>query len=765
MRRSVPVSQNPNAPLMRIAIVVAAMACIAVCILLVIAALTPDAVLPSPWSAFWDPQSWQVVTLAMVVAIAMGLLVSSRGRMEHSARRFAGILVLGTTAVGLGLAAYAPCAGESVAFWSPLTWAIGLFVGSAPEVFGMVAGCPADPPLALTVARILAVATVGLGFALAAAVVFRSQLDVLRMRRARSRIVVDGPLDVSLAAAAAIRERSAPGTLIVVRAEPNDPPPPLQRQAGVIVLRWADSADVVLRAFSVRRGRVALEALYLLSPDTGTNMLRFERLSQQLDAVGVEGHVRAVVRIDDAWLAEHWRRRQVDRPGWAVDAVGVNEATAHRLVSRWADDGHDLIAAHGDSGLVLAVAAEVAQRQRELDAQRSADGPHPPRIVIVGRGAETLLRQHALHQRAFGNTSDTIDALETDEPATGFAEALAGARSPAVMTAPGSDAPEVSPTELAATHPEWPVYAQVAEHGAIPKEPVMEGLYPFALSFSDFGAPDRWERVARIAHANFLADYGVDPTIPARRPWDEGLPAFYKESNLRLIRVTLSSAVAVGRSWGPVAADADPEDVLPTHEQLEAMAEREHESWRAHYLAAGWRFATKRDDARRRHPLLIAWSELDESNREKSRNSVRDALRLLRTLGYVSRPARDAPPAWAPYRRLGEVTAEVLTRPWTWKTAAGSTMRAQEGDWRVRDGERVWSVRAPEFAATYEPAAEGRWRRRGVVRAMQSRSVTTIETLEGPARAEPGDWIVEGQGGERWVVPAAHFAQAYELQQ
>lgn len=758
-------TQNSNAVLTRAAIVVVATACIAVGILLVVAALTPDAVLPPPWATFWDPQSWQVVTLAVGLAIALGLLVSSRGRMQHSARRFAGILVIGIAAGGLGLAAYTPCAGDAVPFWSPLTWAIGLFVGSEPEVFGVVAGCPADPPLALTVARILAVATVGLSFALAAAVVFRSQLDVLRMRRARSRVVVDGPLDVSLAAAGAIRERSAPGTLIVVRADANDPPPPVHRQAGVVVLRWADSVDVVLRAFSLRRGRVALEALYLLSPDTGTNMLRFERLSQQLDAVGVEGHVRAVVRIDDAWLAEHWRRRQVDRPGWAVDAVGVNEATAHRLVSRWAADGNDLVAAYGDSDLVLAVAAEVAQRGRELDAQRSADGPRPPRIVIVGRGAETLLRQHALHQRAFGNATDAVDAFETDEPDTGFAKALAGAGSPAVMIAPGSAALEVSPTELAATHPEWPVYAQVAEHGAIPKEPVMERLYPFALSFSDFGAPDRWERVARIAHANFLADYGVDPTIPARRPWDEGLPQFYKESNLRLIRVTLSSAVAVGRSWGPVAAGADPEDVHPTDAQLEAMAEREHESWRAHYLAAGWRFATKRDDARRRHPLLIAWSELDESNREKSRNSVRDALRLLRTLGYVSRPARDSAPTWARYRRLGEVTAEVLTDPWTWTTAAGSTMQAQVGDWRVRDGERVWSVRAPEFEATYEPTAEGRWRRRGVVRATQARSVTTVETLEGPARAEQGDWIVEGPGGERWVVPARHFPEAYELEQ
>ncbi|MGC5170155.1 RyR domain-containing protein [Microbacterium sp. DT81.1] len=752
--------------LRRIAIAIAAAACIAVGALLVVAALTPFGSPVGVWSPFWDPQSWQVVTLAVALALALGVLVFPRGHRQHSARPLAGILLIGTAAVGLGLAAYSTCARESVAFWSPLTWAFGLFVGSAPEVFGSVSGCPADPPLALTVARLLAIATVGLGFALAAAVVFRTQLDVLRMRRARSRVVVDGPLDVTLAAASAIRRRTAPGTLIIVRAEAIDPPPPLQRQAGIVVLRWGDSADGALRSFSLRRGRIALDALYLLSPDTGTNMLRFERLSQHLDAIRGDRHVRVVVRIDDAWVAEYWRRRQVDRPLWAVDAVGLNEATAQRLVTRWMDDGHDLVAVHGESGLVLAIAAEVAQRSRELKALRSAEGPRPPRIAIVGRDAEALVRQHALHQRAFGNAADDVDAFPCDDPTSGFTEALASARSPAVMTAPGSKRPRLSPTELAASRPGWPVYAQVADDGAIPEEPVMEGLYPFALSFSDFGgAPDRWERVARIAHTNFLADYGEDAAVPARRRWDAGLPAFYKESNVRLIRATLASAVAVGRSWGPATGDGDPGDVLPTEEQLEIMTQREHESWRAHYLAAGWRFGQRRDDARRRHPGLIEWSDLDEANREKSRRSVRDALALLRTLGYVSRPVRDAAGTWGRYRRLGEVTAELLTNGWTWETARGSTMEAHRGDWRVHDGERMWSVRAPEFEATYEPAGEGRWRRRGVVRAMQARTTTIVQTLEGTARAEPGDWVVEGQGGERWVVPSEHFQRTYAPEQ
>ena len=37
----------------------------------------------------------------------------------------------------------------------------------------------------------------------------------------------------------------------------------------------------------------------------------------------------------------------------------------------------------------------------------------------------------------------------------------------------------------------------------------------------------------------------------------------------------------------------------------------------------------------------------------------------------------------------------------------------------------------------------------------------TIETLEGPATAFAGDWVVRGADGEEWPVPAREFAERY----
>ena len=41
-----------------------------------------------------------------------------------------------------------------------------------------------------------------------------------------------------------------------------------------------------------------------------------------------------------------------------------------------------------------------------------------------------------------------------------------------------------------------------------------------------------------------------------------------------------------------------------------------------------------RDDANRRHPCLVPYAELPESEKEYDRNSVRQTLRAILSLGY-----------------------------------------------------------------------------------------------------------------------------------
>jgi hypothetical protein len=118
---------------------------------------------------------------------------------------------------------------------------------------------------------------------------------------------------------------------------------------------------------------------------------------------------------------------------------------------------------------------------------------------------------------------------------------------------------------------------------------------------------------------------------------------------------------------------------------------------------------------------------------------------------------------WRRYRRRGEVTAEKRPTEWTWRTSAGERMRAEAGDWAViDDAGRERSVAADLFESTYEQTGLHRYRRVGIVLATQATCRQIIPTLEGGAVAEEGDWIIQGQAGERWPVPAEHFEKTYE---
>ncbi|MDQ2636219.1 MAG: hypothetical protein M3Y83_04995, partial [Actinomycetota bacterium] len=49
-----------------------------------------------------------------------------------------------------------------------------------------------------------------------------------------------------------------------------------------------------------------------------------------------------------------------------------------------------------------------------------------------------------------------------------------------------------------------------------------------------------------------------------------------------------------------------------------------------------------------------------------------------------------------------------------------------------------------------------------IVQARPAEGDETVDTLEGPARAADGDWVVQGERGEQWVVPGEEFTRRYD---
>jgi len=187
------------------------------------------------------------------------------------------------------------------------------------------------------------------------------------------------------------------------------------------------------------------------------------------------------------------------------------------------------------------------------------------------------------------------------------------------------------------------------------------------------------------------------------------------------------------------------------------MAQAEHEDWCRYYERNHWTYGPVRNDDKRIHNKLVKWSEVEanEDILNAAVTSLATTLWSLRQLGYRSRPV------WRQFSRAGTVTAERQDTSWTWTSQSGHTMQANAGDWKVWANGETWSVRDNVFQNSYEHVEGDQWRRRGSVFVRRARPGEIIATLEGPAAAADGDWVVRGTEGEEWPVSAHQFAERY----
>jgi len=79
-------------------------------------------------------------------------------------------------------------------------------------------------------------------------------------------------------------------------------------------------------------------------------------------------------------------------------------------------------------------------------------------------------------------------------------------------------------------------------------------------------------------------------------------------------------------------------DNIPLTDNLlelrEAIAENAHDVWAAARIKDGWTYGTVRDDEKKKHPDLIPYSALPDSEKEYDRIMAFDTIRLVKKLGF-----------------------------------------------------------------------------------------------------------------------------------
>jgi len=74
-----------------------------------------------------------------------------------------------------------------------------------------------------------------------------------------------------------------------------------------------------------------------------------------------------------------------------------------------------------------------------------------------------------------------------------------------------------------------------------------------------------------------------------------------------------------------------PESLTPL---IEALAENVHDTWAKGRMDTGWTYGPVRDDAKKRHPCLVPYGELPESEKAYDRDTAISTLKLICKMGY-----------------------------------------------------------------------------------------------------------------------------------
>ncbi len=159
---------------------------------------------------------------------------------------------------------------------------------------------------------------------------------------------------------------------------------------------------------------------------------------------------------------------------------------------------------------------------------------------------------------------------------------------------------------------------------------------------------------------------------------------------------------------------------------------------------------------------VVPWTLLPADRRDRNIGYLRSQLTQLEDVDFVPVVPTGGPATAAEFERIGTVQARRLSARRTWTRRSGDELSGDAGDWRVRDNsgdERT--VRDMEFRASHLPLGGEEWRRTGRYIAWQVRETQVVRTMEGRAIAQPGDWVVEGYGGERWPVTDEQFRRTY----
>ena len=578
------------------------------------------------------------------------------------AHRWLLIGIMALVCLGLGMWGYTD-------LYPTLPWIDRLYVSLAlfrdtTTLYGGIHSAPRLPPpfpWPLEVARWLSPLTLVLAGLSALFAVLAEPFTRLRVRSFyRRHLVVCGLGHFGLRLAAAFRARGE--RVVVVDWAPASVALSRCRELSIPVLAGDATDPEVLRGAGVGRASrlVAVCGDNTVNDRIGVAAKRVVASGER--AGNRRGHLDCFVHVDDDQMCQRLEQSslaETDQKSVAISYVNVFRsggiallrAFPHSFAERDGRAPHLVVVGPDRVGLLVVVGAV-----REWWFDHRGDGPRLDLTLVTADAKEragSLRRRHPHFDEACRLSShdcDPADPMSDRLPSLG--DEGDWERTTVIVSYPDEGASLEATMKLAG---EVPPHVPIVVLTAGQTGPVtMIDRATSHLHYSNVATfplldrlcrPDVFvnsvtEQMARALHESYLEhrrlDGTLDPARPSHQPW-EMLEDTFRASNRDAAR---QFAARLDQAGYAVRLSDDWDVPLPAFsvDEVNRLAESEHQRWCEERRAAGWVFAPhliEPDVEHKRHPDLVAWSELAESRRELDREAQRELPALLARHGLA----------------------------------------------------------------------------------------------------------------------------------
>lgn len=512
-------------------------------------------------------------------------------------------------------------------------------------------------PWELEVARLLAPGVTSYTAAQALAVIFRKQLQLLRVLFFSDHAVVCGLGRKGRLLAETFQAHG----YRVVAIDRNQDNSELAhcREQGAIALSGDATDGELLRKARVHRAKY----LICVCGDDGTNTEVAVRARELIR--GRKGKVlTCMVHIADVALYTLLREQEIEaqpEDSLRLEFFNIYESAARTMLSehpafseiaRMADDPvHLLVVGLGHMGESLVVGA-----LRKWRAMYPASDKRL-RITIVDKAAELKTESLRLRYPRLLEACDLVPKqMDIHSPEFQRAEFLSDDRGRCSVTAAyvcfDDDARGLSAALalfqwVRAHRVRIPIVVRMLQDAGLATllrgEDINGGGFE---NLNVFGLLDRTckldlivggthEVLARVIHEDFVRNRQQEgktlETNPSMAPWDQ-LPEYLKESNRRQADHIGVKLKAIGCEIAPLT-DWEVGSLEFAAEEVERLAEMEHDRWVDERKRDGWQ-PGPRDAQKKTTPYLVPWDELTEEIKDYDRNTVRGLPLFLAKVGF-----------------------------------------------------------------------------------------------------------------------------------